>query len=72
MWQVEQKVSKYCRNMTGIQVSTSNKECCLSQHTNVYLEEHTGLYYFYSEANVPVMKEVEYFLGLFGQHQSYE
>lgn len=43
--------------MTETQVSTGNTECCLTQHTNVYLEGHAGLDYFDSEANVPVMKE---------------
>lgn len=59
MYQILQKVSKYCRNMTGMHVSVGNRECFLPQHTTVFLEERTGLDNFYSEANVPVIKEAE-------------
>lgn len=29
--------------MTGIHMSARSRECCLTQHTTVFLEEHTGL-----------------------------
>lgn len=40
-------------------VSVGNRECFLPQRSTVFLEEHTGLDNFYSEANVPVIKEAE-------------
>ena len=48
--------------MTGIHMSARSRECCLTQHTTVFLEEHTGLgnlRQMYQSSNNKVMKRLK-------------